>query len=249
MKKYFLLFVLVCASVMAKAQSGFNYYEWGAGIGASYMRGFDDLNKQVWHPGANIFLTYNYTPFVPISLDLHVGTLEGGGLTPNRDKFGRYSKNNFKALMLHGDLQAGEIIDYDNDNFLNALKNFYIGTGVGAVYNNIVKIQRTNPPGYSQNGPIGTTIGFEGKNSGINLVIPLRLGYEFKIFDDYDQVGYTITLGWQHNLTFAEGLDGYNDNPAKFKNNAPDQYAQFNISFKYNFGNTVSYTKLIRNFR
>jgi hypothetical protein len=80
------------------------------------------------------------------------------------------------------------------------------------------------------------------------MLIPLRLGYEFKIFDDYDQVGYTITIGYEHNYTFGEGLDGYNDNPQKFKNNAPDQYTHFTLGFRYNFGNTVSYNKLIRNF-
>jgi hypothetical protein len=245
LKKYFLLFVLVCASVMAKAQSGYNYYEWGAGFGASYGRGFDDLNRQVWHPGGSLNLTYNYSPYVPMSVELQFGTLEGGGRTPDKDEFGRYSKNNYKAFVFHADLQMGEIIDYDNNGFLNAIKNLYIGTGIGAISNSMKDIQRTNI--YLYNGP--ATYVFPGKNKSVNLMVPLRLGYEFKIFDDYDQVGYTITLGYQHSYTFGEGLDGYNDNTQKFKNNAPDQFAMFTIGFKYNFGNTVSYTKLVRNFR
>ncbi|WP_431199345.1 hypothetical protein ACRQ5D_07535 [Mucilaginibacter sp. P25] len=244
MKKYFLLFVLACASFMAKAQSGFNYYEWGVGFGASYGRGFDDLNRQVWHPGG-LNLTYNYSPYVPMSLEFQFGTLEGGGRTPDKDQFGRYSKNNYKALVLHADLQLGEIIDYDNSGFLNVIKNFYGGAGIGAISNSMKDIQRTNL--YLFNGP--DTYVFPGKSKSVNLMVPLRFGYEFKIYDDYDQVGYTITLGYQHSYTFGEGLDGYNDNTQKFKNNAPDQFAMFTIGFKYNFGNTVSYTKLVRNFR
>ena len=232
---------------MAKAQSGFNYYEWGAGFGASYGRGFDDLVKQVWHPGGSLNLTYNYSPYVPMSLELQFGTLEGGGRTRDKDEFGRYSKNSYKALVLHADLQMGEIIDYDDSFFLNRIKNFYIGTGIGAISNSMSgkNIQRTNL--YPENGPYDYV--FPGKNKSVNLMVPLRLGYEFKIYDDYDQVGYTITLGYQHAYTFGEGLDGYNDNSQKFKNNAPDQFAMFTIGFKYNFGNTVSYTKLVRNFR
>jgi hypothetical protein len=250
LKKYFLLFVLVSVTMMAKAQSGFNYYEWGAGFGASYGRGFDDLVRQVWHPGGSLNLTYNYSPFVPMSVELQFGTLEGGGRTPDKDEFGRYSKNNYKALVFHADLQMGEIIDYDGNFFLDRIKNFYIGAGIGAISNNVGgnngnNIQRTNL--YLKNGPLDYV--FPGKNKSVNLMVPLRFGYEFKIYDDYDQVGYTITLGYQHAYTFGEGLDGYDDNTQKFKNNAPDQFSMFTIGFKYNFGNTVSYTKLVRNFR
>jgi hypothetical protein len=249
LKKYFLLFVLVCAAVMAKAQSGYNYYEWGLGGGVNYARGFDDLKKQVWHPGGTLNLTYNYSPYVPIALDFHFGSLEGGGLTPDKDAFGRHSKNNFLALVLRADLQLGEIIDYDNSDFLAGIKNFYLGTGIGVIHNNMAFVQRTNPPGYENHAPVGDLEGFQGKNKSFNLMIPIRFGYEFKIYDDYDEVGYTITLGVQHSYAFGEGLDGYNDNPQKFKNNAPDQFVQYSIGFKYNFGNTVSYTKLVRNFR
>jgi hypothetical protein len=249
LKKYFLLFVLVCAVAMAKAQSGYNYYEWGFGGGVNYARGFDDLKKQVWHPGGTLNLTYNYSPYVPMSLEFHFGSLEGGGLTPDKDEFGRHSKNNFLALVLHADLQLGEIIDYDNSDFLAGIKNFYLGTGLGVIRNKMAFVQRTNPPGYENHDPVGALEGFQGQNKSIELMIPIRLGYEFKIYDDYDQVGYTITLGVQHSYVFGEGLDGYNDNPQKYKNNATDQFVQYSIGFKYNFGNTVSYTKLVRRFR
>jgi hypothetical protein len=249
LKKFILFFVLVFAVTTVKAQSGYNYYEWGWGGGVGYGKAYADTKKQDYHPIFNLNIAYNYNPYLPIALEFQFGTLSGGGRTPDKDQFGRQYKNNYKALILHGDLQMGDIIDYSYSDFLNIVKNFYIGTGIGAINNKMVDIQRTNLPLYPQNGPIGTPVGFEGQDKSINMVIPLRLGYEFKIYDDYDQPGYTITIGYEHNYTFAEGLDGYNDNPAKFKNNAPDQYAHFTIGFRYNFGNTVSYNKLIRNFK
>ncbi|MDN5287530.1 MAG: outer membrane protein beta-barrel protein [Mucilaginibacter sp.] len=244
MKKFILFFVISLTTVAAKAQGGYNYSQFGVGVGVGYGRAFADTKRQDYHPAFNINFVYNYGPFIPVALEFQFGTLSGGGRTIDKDPYGRIYKNNYKALILHADLQAGDIMDYSNSNFLNMLKNFYIGTGIGAINNKMADIQRTNL--YPQNGPIGTTIGFEGKDKSTNLLIPLRFGYEFKIFDSYDEPSYTITIGYQHNITFGEGLDGYNDNPDKFKNNAPDQYAQLTIGFKFSFGNSVSYTKQIR---
>jgi hypothetical protein len=246
LKKFILFFVLVFACITVKAQSGYNYYEWGFGGGVGYGKAYADTKRQDYHPIYNLNIAYNYSPYLPIALELQFGTLSGGGRTRDKDASGRIYKNAYKALIFHADQQMGDFFDYSGSGFLNVIKNFYIGTGIGAVSNNMKDIQRTNL--YAENGAIGSIEGFQGKDKSVNLLIPLRLGYEFKIFDDYDQVGYTITIGYEHNYTFGEGLDGYNDNPQKFKNNAPDQYAHFTLGFRYNFGNTVSYNKLIRNF-
>jgi hypothetical protein len=247
LKKFILFFVFALASVMAKAQGGYNYYEFGVGGGVGYGRAYADTKTQNYHPIYNLNVVYNYGPFLPIGLEFQFGSLSGGGRTVDKDQFGRIYKNNYKALILHADLQMGDIIDYSDNSFLNAVKNFYLGTGFGAVDNHMTDIQRTNL--YPQNGDIGSTNGFQGKDNGINLVIPLRIGYEFKIFDSYDQPAYGIILGYEHNYTFGEGLDGYNDPPQIFKNNAPDQYAHFTLGFRYNFGNTASYNKPIRNYQ
>ena len=249
MKKFILFFVLALAAIAAKAQGGYNYYEFGIGGGIGYGKGFTDLKRQDYHPAFNINIVYNYNPYLPIALEFQVGTLSGGGRTPDKDGFGRQYKNNYKALILHADILAGDVIDYSDSKFLNAVKNFYAGTGIGAINNKMTDIQRTNLPLYIQNGPVGSTIGFEGKDKSVELLIPLRFGYEFKIYDSYEEPTYAIIIGYQHNITFGEGLDGYNDRPDKFKNNAIDHYTQLSIGFKYNFGNTVSYNKPIRYFK
>lgn len=229
----------------AKAQGGYNYSQFGVGVGASYQRAHADTKLQYYHPSFNINLIYNYGPYLPVALEFQVGKLSGGGRTLDKDPFGREYSNSYKALILHGDIQAGDIIDYSGNGFLNILKNFYMGTGIGAIANRMTDIQRTNL--FPQNDVIGSREGFQGKDKSINLLIPLRFGYEFKIYDAYDEPAYGINIGIVHNITFGEGLDGYNDPPSKYKNNAPDQYFQFSIGFRYNFGNTASYTKQIRN--
>jgi len=243
LKRYILLIALVISAVAANAQAGYNYYQFGVGFGASYERGYTNIPKQSQNFTGQIFGTYNFNPYIPMELELQRGNLSGGGLTVDKDRYGRQFTNNFLALYMHADVQLGAFIDYENDWFLNAVKGFYAGTGIGLVSNNN-KVQRTNV--ILANG--GTDYVFPGKDKSINFSIPLRVGYEFKIYDSYAEPGWAIDVGYVHNIVFGEGLDGYDDPTSKFKNNATNQYRQFTIGFKYFFGTTVSYNKLVRTY-
>lgn len=230
----------------AMAQSGYNYYEWGWGADASYIRGYTNITKQDNHPAVNFNIIYNYSPYLPITLEVQSGTLSGGGLSPKQDPYGRQYTNNYKAVIVHGDFQLGAGIDYGESWYLNIVKNFYIGSGLGVISNaNTVQRYSIYAPAYPNTGYYK----FPGSNNSINLMIPLRFGYEYKFFDSYNQPSIAIDIGYIHNVTFGEGLDGYNDPNAKFKNNSLDQYRQITIGFKYFFGTVVSYNKIIRPFR
>ena len=142
-------------------------------------------------------------------------------------------------VVLYFDIQAGEVMDYQGSTVLNVLKNFYVGSGIGGIINS-VKTQRVsviNPP-YM----------FPGKDSGVNLIVPLRFGYEFKFYNEYDQPNIRLDIGYEHNITFGEGIDGYADPTTKFKNNALDQYRQITVGIKVNFGGQNSYDKEIRGY-
>ena len=230
---------------MVKAQIGYNYKEFGMALDVFYERGYTNVQRQDYHTGQSISFVYNYSPYVPLTAELQFGTLSGGGLTPKLDKYGRMYTNHFEGLILHGDLQLGEIIDYSESYFNSAIKGLYFGSGAGAIFNGNT-VQRTNVIAAN-----GVTSGpnvyvFPGSNSSINLTIPLRFGYEFKIFNEYDEPYMAINIGYIHNLVFGEGLDGYDDPPSKFKNNATNQYSQIVVGVKFNFGNVTSYTKVIR---
>jgi hypothetical protein len=77
----------------------------------------------------------------------------GGGTTPAVDASGRYFTNSYFSFNIHGDLQAGEIMDFGDSWILDRLKGFYIGTGLGFIHNNMTSIQRFNQ--YPQNAAIG----------------------------------------------------------------------------------------------
>jgi len=244
LKKYILFFVITIASITVKAQSGYNYQELGIGASASAIRGFTNVQRQDIHPAFSVNLIYNYNPYLPVVLEYQRGTLSGGGLTQEKDKYGRMYTNKYQVLLLHADVQLGATIDYEDSWVLTALRNLYAGTGVGFISNNNT-VQRTNV--ILTNG--GPTYIFPGNDKNIGIVVPIRAGYEFKIFDSYNEPGWAIDVGYVHNFVFGEGLDGYNDPSSRFKNNAVDQYAQVVIGFKYFFGTVVSYNKLIKTFR
>lgn len=238
MKKYFLLILITAAACSVKAQ-GYNYNNYGIGFGVSSVKGYTNVARNYDNMAYNINFVYNYSPYVPVMAEFQFGTLTGGGLTVDRDPYRRQYKNNYNAVYLHADLQAGEVMDYQGSFLLDILKNFYIGTGAGFVLNNLT-VQRTSldDPNYV----------FPGKNSGINFSLPLRFGYEFKIYNEYDMPIFNIDLGYRHNVVFGEGLDGYNDPSSKFKNNALSQYRQITVGIRFNFGAESAYDRSIRSY-
>lgn len=229
-----LLFALLLIGFTSKAQQD-SYRQFGIGFGASQVQAYSDLNTNYKNYAYNINGTYNLSPYIPVTAEFQFGKLSGGGLTV--DPHGRAFNNSFKAFVVHADAQLGEFIDYYDNVFLGAARNFYVGAGVGFISNNMTSIQRADPniPGRV----------FPGTNSSTNLMVPLRVGYEFKIFNGYDEQAYALDIGYRYNVTFGDGLDGYNDPAPHFKNNAPDCYSQLYIGFKVNIGNLVTYKKPI----
>ena len=235
MKRYIIFIFLVFFSIALKAQdfSDYNYSQFAIGGGFSYIRGYTNLNEQANHLAANVNLTYYLSPYIPVAAELQAGRLSGGSIVT--DPYQRAYTNNYAALMVHADIQLGQLINYRYSDFLDALRGFYIGSGVGYIDDNN-KVQRTaiSDPSYV----------FPGTDHSIDLMVPLRFGYEFKFFDSFDLPAFRITISYEHNLVFGEGLDGYDDPSSRFKNNNIDQYRQISIGFKYDFGSRTSFTKL-----
>lgn len=237
LKKYILLIGIIFTCFVVRAQGGYNYNSFGFGIGGGIVHPLADLKQAYNDKAFNANFTYYYNPYVPVVLEFQVGKLSGGGNSVTEDKDTRRYENTYKALMLHVDYQLGDAIDYYRSDFLNIIKNFYGGIGVGAMFNTVDanRFSRLDP-----------TYSFPGSNKSVNVIIPLRFGYEFKIYDYYGVPKFGIDIGYQHYVTFGEGLDGYDDPTSRFKNNAPDQYRHITIGLKYNFGTEHAYDKSIK---
>ena len=239
LRNYILFIAILLTSAKIKAQDNYNYASYGVGFAVSNARPFADLKKNYTDRVYAASLNYYYTPYLPIALEVQFGKLRGGGNTVAEDSGTRRFSNNFKAVMMHFDIQMGEMMDYEDNFVLNLAKNFYLGTGFGFIINNVdANRESIINPGYV----------FPGKNNSFNGLIPIRFGYEVKIYNGYGEPNIRIDFGYQHNMTFGEGLDGYHDSGKNFKNNALDQYRQLSVGIKVNFGGESSYDKSISGF-
>ncbi|MDB5089423.1 MAG: hypothetical protein JWR09_3417 [Mucilaginibacter sp.] len=226
-----LLTLLVCfTAFIAKAQIGYNYAQYDIGTSVGFNKVYGDAETVTTMPSINFNFTYNATPFTNFVFEVQLGKLRGGDSVLT--KSGRYFNNDFSAFIFRGQLQFGEFLDYSNSQFNNALKNLYVSAGIGFVRNNITQVSRNSEkvPGYYTGGDDKSKEPF----------IPLRIGYEFKLYNRYSQPSVKIDLGYGYNYVLGDGLDGFT---AGSKN---DVYSQFTLGVKFSIGEAaISYRKQI----
>jgi hypothetical protein len=240
LKRIFLLFIIIFSSIVAKAQGDYNFMPSGVGFDVSTVRAFTNVAKQNNTLAVSGYYSYYPSPYFPVTFEIQRGRFWGGSRVT--DEFSREYVNNYTAVLVHADLQFGQVIDYDDNNFNNILKNFYLGIGGGLVLNNVVN-QRYD---LFDQGYAAGTYKFPGSDNNKNPDINFRAGYEFKFYNEYDEPYLRLHIEYTHHLVFGEGLDGYDDPESRFKNNFPDQYREITIGMVYNFGLIRAFTKQIR---
>jgi hypothetical protein len=216
----------------AKAQLGFEYAQYDVGLGGAASRVVaSDAETINFAPTAHVNFTYNVSPFINYVVEVQGGILKGGNTT---DPSKRVFENKFTAVMLRGQIQAGEFINYSDSRVMNGLKNFYLSTGIGFVINKLDIDTNLRVPDAS---------GFysPGRNHSNQLLVPVRIGYEFKVFNKYNQPSVKIDLGYQLNYVLGDDLDGFETGRSK-----NDAYDQFSIGVKFAIGGVTSYRKSIR---
>lgn len=239
MKKRFYIFLfLLFAQKLLFAQLSYNFKGYSIGVGGGVATAFADLAEHSSKSAYFANLNYNYTPYTTFTIEYQTGELVGGNIISNKDT--RAFKNNFNAILIYADVQAGEFINYRNRTFLNIIKNFYLGAGLGFIDNRMAFVQR--------NSLIDPSYTFPGKDASTEQMLSLRLGYEFKFFNAYQEPGIRMRIGAESNLAYGEGLDGYDDPESKFKNHKVDRYTIISLSVRYSFGHSVSYKKPIRSY-
>jgi hypothetical protein len=228
-KKGLLLLIVCLAAGTAKAQIGYNYAQYDLGIGGAVNKVYGDAQTVTSSYSAHFNFNYNVSPYINYVVELQTGELKGGDSL--HTSTGRQFLNKFTSVIMRGQFQAGEVIDYSQSKFANAFKNLYLSTGIGFVVNHITQINRNSilQPGFYTGGD----------NNSNELLIPARIGYEFKVFNSYDQPSFKIDLGYQYNFILGDGLDGYTIG------NQKDAYSQITIGIKFAIGGISSYKKQI----
>jgi hypothetical protein len=219
-----------CVSFMAKAQSGYDFSVYDIGFSAGLNSVSGDIKPTKLTPSVNINLTYNATPYTNFVFEAQLGRFAGGDSVKTA---GPQFTSTFSAFVLRGQLQFGEFLNYDGNQLANGFKNLYVSVGAGYMVNHVTVINRTStlaPGSY-----------FPGQDN-INVpFIPFRIGYEFKLFNKYQQPSVKVDLAYQYGYLFNDNLDGYTSGANR------DSFSQFSIGVKFALGgNVLSYRKQIQ---
>ncbi|WP_158827014.1 hypothetical protein [Mucilaginibacter lacusdianchii] len=233
MKKILFTSAICLLCLFAKAQIAWNYAQYDLGFAGAINSAYSDA-ETIKKTNAVLFnFTYNHTPFFNYVAELQFGKLAGG------DHFntlsGREFKNQYVALSFRPQLQAGEFIDYANSTFINAFKNLYISAGVGVIFNDMKEIERNSL--YIEDYTA------TGLNTSTEFFVPVKVGYEFKLYNKYDEPSFKIDLGYQHNFILGDQMDGIK---AGIKN---DAYGQWILGLKFAIGGITSYRKQISRYQ
>jgi hypothetical protein len=225
-----LLTLLACFTALAsKAQQGFDYSRYDLGASVGFNTFYGDVQTPASTKAINFNFDYNQTPFVNYIFEFQLGTLAGGNA--QTDLLGRQFVADYNYYAFRLQLQAGELIDYSQSPLANALKNLYVGGGLGMIYSNITSINRYSNlvPGYYT----------PGTNKANQLFFPARIGYELKLFNKNQRADFKLDVGYQYNYVFGDELDGFQ------AGSKGDAYSQFTIGFKISVGGVISYRKQI----
>jgi hypothetical protein len=228
-KTTILTLIMCLTALLAKAQLGFNYDQYDVGFGFSLNSVYGDAETSPMRPAVHFNLTFNATPYINYVWEAQIGQMAGGdSLT---DKSGRQFASSFVSYQFRGQLQLGELIDYQRGGLANVVKNLYVSGGIGMVYDDITTINR-----YSSKVP-GFYTG--GDNSAAELFVPVRIGYEFKMYNSYNEPNIKIDIGYEYNHVFGDELDGFKTGTTT------DTFTQVYIGVKFSIAGKTSYRKEI----
>ncbi|MBE7178038.1 MAG: hypothetical protein INR69_16670, partial [Mucilaginibacter polytrichastri] len=159
------------------ASAQYNFYNVAVGVSGGITRPYSDLTQYRYGKAASLTASYFFSPFMELNAEIQLGDLAGGNRYDNRHL--REFANSYKSVLFSGNLQVGEFIDYERSRFLYRIRGLYGGAGMGIIYNKMTFVQRVKPDG---SGYV-----FPGKDEGLNFSFPLRIGYQFKIYDSYQE--------------------------------------------------------------
>ena len=225
-----LTFIISCTAFIAKAQVGYDYSQYDVGVALGLNSFSGEASPNSTKPSVNLNITFNQTPFTNFVFEAKLGQFAGGDSTKSP---GLQFTSSFYAFVFRGQLQFGEFLNYQNSQFANAMKNFYVSAGVGYLYTHVTEIARA-----PVNEISGLTINPVNKTQV--PFIPFRLGYEFKVFNQYQQPSLKFDVGYEYDYILSDKPDGYLYSGRK------DAFNEFFIGVKFAIGGgVVSYRKQI----
>lgn len=229
MKRIYIFLLCALAGLQASAQS--NFYKLSVGAGGGFTVGYGDLRSQSMSPAVVGNAEFYFTPYVSAGVEGQLGRIKSGDTTAG---YAHYN-NKYKAASVYARLAAGAFMNhtYRPTTLKKLVRGVYVGTGIGLLRNNITD----RYPAINVNPRVD-----QGKRASWDAFIPLNVGINYGISEKNGYERFVINLNYQGNLTFGEGMDGFDQNPLFVQNTSRDIYTFTSIGIKYKFG-PVGYFK------
>jgi len=186
MNKLSLVVILIFISGCLKAQSDFQQLSIGVGAGAARTYAASPIIKTTL--AYNGIICYYPSEFFHVELEGQIGQLAGGKIGTTHLNY----DNHYQAVFLEPVLHLGVFLYNSESDFLKTFSNLYAGAGVGLIHNEVVDYSIVNQ--YTRS---------------IIPIIPVKVGYEYSFFDDYNDPVLKINLSYSINTSMGRGLDGY----------------------------------------
>lgn len=254
MKNLFTTLLILLGTLNAFSQA--NFYKFGIGVNAGLTTAYTgfsydgakgapakdaskslDLNKSKTFGGS---LDYYFTPFISGGMEYNMVQLKDGP-----DQHNRQFDFNFTSIEVRGNVAAGQFFDFSYNPILYALRTLNVGLGFGVIsgdnkvkpYNPTLDGRLLDPDnGVNKQEPNSRQHGDDiGKSKFDNVFsIPASIGYNFNIYNGYDEVFLQLGVNYKAVFTFSDDIDGYNDNFPSNKSN--DIYTTLGVSLKCMLG-------------
>jgi hypothetical protein len=224
-----LYFLVACITLSLNAFSQVNFYKFSIGAGAGLTRPYADLNRIRNSMAVYGTADYYLSPFTTLGLEGQVGHMKGGDKDVGSK---RYFNNAYMSGSVNVKVHLGAFIDkgFRNGPFREVLNGLYAGTGIGILRN---KVSET----YHREEKDGTRYAYDqGRDRSKDAFVTFNGGIDYAIKDYHGWDRLLINANLQGNLTFGEGLDGYDDSPIYTHNQFADVYFFPSLGIKYKFG-------------
>lgn len=190
--------MLVAASLQLKGQDYFRELTFGASAGATKALSGATVHKNDIAFSGNI--GYYPTPYVNFTLEGQGGKLVGSPAAATLYKNKKTFINNYQSFVFEANVTLGSFYDNPEDGLHKYISPFYFGGGLGLVNNRVTRLDEFT---------LETVI----VPKHINLVVPVKIGYEFTAATKDEIPVLKVDLSYSVNFT-GRGIDGYYDTSA-----------------------------------
>lgn len=214
--------LVISLLIVSSFAYGQEYAKVTVGTNIGFNQAHVDVKKRKLGYTGSLHADYQFSDYVSVGVQGQVGKILGGDQFT--DPRMRQFTNKYKSVAFLLNVQLGALTGYAASETLIALNKIYFGIGAGLIANNIVNIIRIQPD--------GSNYRFPGVDKGMNLTVPVVLGINVPVKGHDEETPFSINFNVQRNVTFGEGLDGYNDNSDIFENKSPDFSTVFFVGIR-----------------